>query len=200
MIWKVLWYWPHPCQQWGLRHSHGRMHRVNDYQEVSSHHPAHVPDLQWYYDPLSHRKNILLLSRFTGTSQLLRASCPGSGSFIVLSVHSELFAFFAWVDKALTIFSSSCLSCGFHTVFFYCCVKCENDFLSTLLIYYWCSTGFWVSSSGQCFPWLTLWLMAIPAHSQPQLHIFKYLLSNFAQQTIQKDVSYVSEWQKSNQR
>lgn len=60
-----------------------------------------------------------------------------------------------------------------HSVF-YCCVKCENEFLSILLIYYWCSTGFWVSSPGQCFPWLTLWLMVIPAHSQPQLHIFKY--------------------------
>lgn len=64
------------------------------------------------------QENILLLSQFTGTSQLLQASCPGSGCFIVLSVHSELFAFFAWVDKALTIFCPSCLSWEFHTVFF----------------------------------------------------------------------------------
>lgn len=172
MIWKVLWYWLHLCQQRGLRHSHGRMHRVNDYQKMSSHQSARVLDFQWYYDPLSHRKNILLLSQFTGTSQLLWASCLGSGCFIALSVHSGLFAFLSWQspDNLQPFMFKFGVS---HSVF-YCCMKCENEFLSILLISYWCSTGFWVSSPGQCFPWLTLWLMVIPAHSQHQLHIFKY--------------------------
>lgn len=142
MIWKVLWYWLHLCQQRGLRHSHGRMHRVNDYQKMSSHHSAHVPDFQWYYDPLSHRKNILLLSQFTGTSQLLWASCLGSGCFIALSVHSGLFAFFAWVDKALTIFSPSCSSSGFHTVFFTVVWNVRMSFY----VSYWFITGVLLAS------------------------------------------------------
>lgn len=166
MIWKVLWYWPHPCQQWGLRHSHGRMHRVNDYQEVSSPHSARVLDLQWYNDPLSHRKNILLLPQFTGTSLLLWASCLGSGCFIVLSVYSEIVLSLLgltkpWQSSALLNLKPPMFELGVSHSVYYCCAKCESEFLSILLIYYWCSTGFWVSSSGQCFPWLTLWLMEL---------------------------------------
>lgn len=84
MIWKILWHLLHLFQQLGHGHSHGRMHKVNDYQEMSPCRLARVPDLWPYYDPPNHRKNTLLFSQFTGTSLLLQGSCPGSRCFIVL--------------------------------------------------------------------------------------------------------------------
>lgn len=59
-----------------------------------------------------------------------------------------------------------------HSVFC-CCVKCENEFLNILLIYCWHSTGFWVSSSGQCFSLLTLMIDSnCSSFTTPVTHIY----------------------------
>lgn len=143
MIWKVLWHSLCCFQQWGLRRSHGRTHKVNDYQEMSPCHLARVPDLWWYYDPLNHMKNILLLSQFTGTSLLLQGSCPGNRCFIRLQVHFEWkHSGFGWLKKALTIFSPLCSSWGFSCSVFGCCVTCENKFSTS----YWFITGVLLAS------------------------------------------------------